>query len=286
MWTKVFPKYLMGRVNDNLNYYRFNVDCKDKHDEQVLKYDCGVYFVFSSKTKTLSIKTKLHFNYKALITCEFQILGKLNGEWELLNSVTHNPKAISDECVVFSYDLFGYDYEEFQVCFPAQGRVEDYLWIETDNEPTFKTLPLTAILLGSSVAQDSNDTSHGNICCYAYRKLNINIATLGISWTSSLTCRELLDKLKNIDTKIIVMDLYHVDEESFKQFVKEFPNAYYPIINSICRQDVMYLCKKFPNVIDEIHIDGNCRYDQVHLNNCGSQKYLEELESRGILERN
>lgn len=284
MWSKVFPKYLMGRIpRDSKDYYRLQLECEDKHVEQVLKYDCGVYFVFSCKTSKLSIKSKIHFNYKALITCEFQILGKLNGTWELLNVVTHHPKAISDDCVVFSYNLFGHEYEEFQVCFPAQGRVEDYLWIETDNEPIFKTLPLSVLLLGSSVAQDSNDTSHGNICCYAYRNYNINIATVGISWKSSLTCKELLSKLKTLDAKIVVMDLYHVDDDSFINFTKEFPNAYYPIINSICREDVIHLCDKFKDVLDVVHIDGNCRYDEVHLNNCGSQFYLQELKKRNII---
>ena len=171
------------------------------------------------------------------------------------------------------------------MCLPVQGRVDDYLWIETDTEPIFKILPLQVVLLGSSVAQDSNCISHGNICCCAYRKFNVNIATVGISWKSSLTCPELLNKLKDMSVKIAVMDLHHVDEQAFVNFNKQFPKAYYPVIDNYFRQDVIELCNKFNKIIDPVHINGDGRYDQVHLNSYGSQMYIEELQNRNIIER-
>ena len=275
----------MGKLDPtDGTYHRVSIICEDKHVESTLKYDCGVYFVFSCKTSILKIKTKIHFRYKSLITSELQVLGKINENWELINKVTHNSLTNSDTCVVFSYDLLGYDYEEFQVCLPVQGRVDDYLWIETDTEPVFKVLPLSVVLLGSSVAQDSNCISHGNICCCAYRKYNVNIATVGISWKSSLTCLELLEKLKMMPVKIVVMDLHHVDDISFNNFVKMFPKAYYPVIENYFRQDVLDLCDKYNKIIEPVHINGDGRYDQVHLNSYGSQIYIEELQKRNIIE--
>ncbi len=292
MWTKVFPKYLMGRIPEETSYHRLPLDCENKHYEAVLRYDCGVFFVFSCKTKKLRIKTKVHFKWPTVsartnkkISSEIQLLGKLNGRWELLNKVTHKGWPEPDKCVVTEYDLFNLDYEEFQVCLPAQGRIDEYLWIETDEIPVFKTLDLTAVFLGSSVSQDNNDMTQSNICCYIYRTLGINTATVGISTYHSFHCPELLAKLKTLNpkTKLIVMDLYHATPEQLIAFKKQFTtNTYYLIINSICRQDVIQLLNKF-KWLDSIHIDGNGRFDEVHLNAYGTTVYVNELIRKGIL---
>lgn len=292
MWTKVFPKYLMGRIPEETSYHRLPLDCENKHYEAVLRYDCGVFFVFKCKTSHIRIKTKIHFTWPTKsarsnrkIMSEIQLLGKLNGSWELLNKVTHNGWPEPDKCVVTDYDLFGLDYEEFQICLPAQGRIDEYLWIETDTCPEFKALNLTAVFLGSSVAQDNNDLSQSNLCCYLYRKLGINTATLGISTYHSFQCPELLTKLKALpaDTKIIVMDLYHVKPEELIKFKKEFTkNVYYVIINSICRQDVIDFIKN-NKWLDVVHIDGNGRFDEVHLNAYGTTVYADALIKKGIL---
>lgn len=158
--------------------------------------------------------------------------------------------------------------------------------METDNEPEFKKLPLTGILMGSSVSQDNNSSSHMNICCYAYRKLNINIATVGISTYHTLNCKELLKKLldMNDSIKLIMMDVYHIDNEILNNFKNDFKNKllYFPVINSICREDVKTICNN-DKTLDVIHIDGNGRYDEVHLNDYGTAIYLEKLIKKGIL---
>lgn len=287
MWTKVLPEYLMGRIDDSIpSYHRLDLKSADDKYTARLKYDCGVFFCFSCKTKSIRLKTKIHYNGSfRKIAAEFEVLGKLNGSWELLNKVTPKTKAASDRCAVLYFDLFGNEYDEFQVCFPAQGRVEDYLWIETDSTPIFKKLPLKAILLGSSVSQTNNASSHGSICCAAYRLFNVNIASVGISVYHSLLCPELMEKLKSYYKKvnIVVMDVYHINNDILNAFKKLFKdNVYYPVINSICRKDVIDICKNDKD-LDIIHIDGNGRYDEVHLNDYGVIKYLEELNNRGII---
>lgn len=292
MWTKVFPEYLMGRISEKTSYHRLPLNCENKHYEAILRYDCGVFFVFKCKTSHIKIKTKIHFTWPTKsarsnkkIMSEIQVLGKLDGKWELLNKVTHSGWPEPDKCVVTDYDLFGLDYGEFQICLPAQGRVDEYLWIETDEEPTFKILDLKAVFLGSSVSQDNNDLTQSNLCCYLYRKLGINTATLGISTYHSFHCPELLEQLKSLvpNTKIIVMDLYHVKREELLKFKDEFKqNVYYLIINSICRQDVINLINEF-KWLDVIHIDGNGRFDEVHLNAYGTTIYANALIEKGIL---
>lgn len=296
MWTKVFPEYLMGKVDLNDGtYWRCNLICENKQQESIIKYDCGVFFAFKCQTKTLKIKTHVHFNTKFNYNAgggagvrtrgDLQILGKVNNSWELLNEVTPKNHIMPNQCSVVEYNLFGLNYDEFQVCLPVQGRIDGYLWIETDNKPEFIIKPLSAIFLGSSVAQDSNDTTHGNICCSLYRKLGINTATLGVSRTHTLTCPELLKMLKektNDQIKIIMMDMYHVSKDVLLQFKAEFKNVIYAPINSICREDVKKLTEEFPE-IEFIHIDGNGRWDEVHLNCYGTQMYINELRKREIL---
>lgn len=288
MWTVVPPEYLMGRIEDNENsYHRLDINCLDKDYEARLKYSCGTYFVFSCTTHYLRIKTKIH--YKPItdnkkVAAEIQVLRKVTDDWEILNSYG-KIQTISDQEVIFSFSLSG-ESGEFQICLPAQGRVDDYLLIETETEPIFKKLPLKAVLLGSSVAQDNNSSSHMNICCYTYRKLGIHIATVGISHHNTITCPEVLDKLLKLDNNIqlILMDLLNVNADDLRKFKEQFKDKplHYLVINSKCKAIVVKLLEDNRD-IDRIDISADGHYDRTHLNDYGTVLYLDELDKKKII---
>ena len=290
MWTKVPPECLMGRIiNDPNSYHRIDLTESDEDYQKRASYDCGVYFVFSCNTPFLYIKTKVHYKPSTdnrKVATGIQILGKVDGVWELINNTPRINNVLCDRETIIYYTLPQHKYTEFQICFPAQGRIEEYFMIKTAEEPIFKTLPLEAVVLGSSVAQDNNSSSHMNLCCYAYRKLGINMATLGISHHNVLKCQEALERALMLDqnVKFILMDVNNVLEEELTNFKEMFRDRklYSLVIANKCKESVTNLLAAHPE-IDTIDIDADGRYDQTHLNDYGTVLYMNELLRKGIL---
>ena len=291
MWTKVKPEYLMGRIiDDTTTYHRLVLLYSDADYSARAKYDCGVYFVFSCKTSKLNIKTKVHYkpttdNRK--VAGEIQVLGKIENDdyWELLNITYRYPKALADKETILSF-ILPHRYSEFQVCLPAQGRIDDVLDIETDTEPIFYKLPLKAVFLGSSVAQDNNSSSHMNLCCYLYRKLGINVATVGISHHNTITCPEVLEKLLLLpqETKFIVMDLINLTAEDLDNFRQLFTDRHlhFLVVNCRCKYEVVNLLTNNKD-IEVIDINADGHYDRIHLNDYGTVLYCEALQNKKLL---
>lgn len=295
MVTRLDPKYLMGRVRDFNNYDRFNLPTKtNPHHSAILKFDCGVFFAFKCNTKTLKISYKPHFGKVNFIIskklqAEMICMGKCKNEWRVLN-IPHQflkyEDFEKDQEIRLDIHLKGIHYDEFQVCLPACGRVND-VFIETDEEIQFIKKPNNVIFLGSSVAQDCNVASHTNYCCMAYRKYGINIATLAISSYNSLLCPELMKYLtlpffKN--KTIVLMDNIHTTVKDFENMKKILPNTKICMVGNDTRDEVKELLKSHPEISNDIiRLDGNCRNDDVHLNPIGSELYLNKLREKNII---
>ena len=125
-----------------------------------------------------------------------------------------------------------------------------------------------------------------NLCCYAYRKLSINIATMGISHHNVLTCPEALQKMLDLDKDVtfILMDIASVTEEDLKNFMNIFKDKkwYSLIITNKDNNYVNNLLSTHPE-LNTIDIDADGRYDKKHLNDYGTVLYLEELIRRKVL---
>ena len=50
MITKVNPKFLMGKVMPDDTFFRVNQKSEMPYHDRVLKYGCGLYFVFKTES--------------------------------------------------------------------------------------------------------------------------------------------------------------------------------------------------------------------------------------------
>lgn len=65
-WYAVPPSCLYGRIDNSLrNFHRVdlkNVSADEEHMAKIMKYAPGVSFVFTTKSKKLTLKYKAHYN--------------------------------------------------------------------------------------------------------------------------------------------------------------------------------------------------------------------------------
>lgn len=285
---------VMGRIENSNNYNRLNITLPNKHAEAVLRYNCGLFVVFKSKSSILKVRYTVYtypstFNVSQKIKNEVELMGKGKDGWELLNEVTPlgNPIDIindgrgKDRNFEITFKMHE-EYEEFQLCFPALGRIQK-IEIESDDKIEYVVKPLKYIFLGSSVAQDSNDTTHGNLCCYLYRKFGINTATVGISGHNTINFKEMIEKLKSYNSnQLIFMDNIQSNND---EYLYAYNNLHFiPIVinNKSNRLQYNILKKSFPEIV-EAYISGDGRFDEVHLNALGTKEYVDILKNNIII---
>lgn len=285
---------VMGRIESANNYNRLNINLPNKHAEAVLRYNCGLFVVFKTKTTKLNVKYTVYtypstFNVSQKIKNEVEVMGYIKNRWELLNRVTplDNPEDIKNDGKghnrEFEIDFDIHEsYEKYQLCFPALGRIQK-ISIETDENVEYITEPIKYIFLGSSVAQDSNDTSHGNLCCYLYRRFGINTATVGISGHNTINFKEMIDRLSKFDSnKLIFMDNIQSSIDEYEYAFDRLKFTPIVVNNYSKRLQYIELKRKHPEII-EAYISGDGRFDEVHFNALGTKEYIDTLTKYKIL---
>lgn len=283
---------VMGRIETANNYNRLNIELYDKHAQGVLRYNCGLFVVFKSKSKKIKVKYTVYaysstFNITQKLKNEVELLGKCNGEWELLNEITPfgNPVDVvkdgkgHDRIFELTYNVEN-PYDEYQLCFPSLGRIQRII-IESSDRVEYIKKPLKYIFMGSSVAQVSNDTSHGNICCYLYRHYGINTATVGISGHNTLNFKEMIDRLKSFKSnQLILMDNVRTSLEEYEYAYDQL--HFISMVVDVKREPFIELKKSHPEIC-VAHITGDGRFDISHLNDLGTKEYVDMMKNNNLL---
>ena len=58
---------VMGRIETANNYNRLNIELSDKHAQGVLRYNCGLFAVFKSKSKKIKVKYLINILLKTQV---------------------------------------------------------------------------------------------------------------------------------------------------------------------------------------------------------------------------
>lgn len=293
MITKIPYNILMGKaINDN-SYYRYILNSDNEHHNKLLEYDAGVFFCFKTKSKNLKINYECYFlpnrfadSMPKWIGWQCNVLGKLNNNWYYINEEKLNTLILSNtpnNIQTLSINTkIKKDYEEYQVCFPVRGKICN-IEIESDEPIEFVYKNNSIIFLGSSISCDFNTSTHMNLCCYLYRKYNINTATLGISQYHSILSDKLVSNLEKLNDKtFIVMDLEHVPLDNYKKHEKFMKTCKYLVIDPI-QFNFAKNIKKYNSDIELITLYCEHLNDGRHLNDFGTIYYAKLLKSKNLI---
>ena len=280
-----------GRIENSNDYNRLNISTDNKQIDSILKYNCGLFTIFSTTTNKLRISYSVHFSPEVFhiskkIKSELMLMGKYNDTWVLFNPVEMklSKDVKSDTLMSIEFDLNGLMMSEFQLCFPSLGVIKS-LYIESDNDIIFKKpTDIKYVFLGSSIAQDCYTGSNSNIITSIYRKYGYNCSTMGCSMYNTIKIPDLLSKLVGHKYIIVVMDNFFTTLSDWDKFVNMFPDSNRYIIDNIVDGRNFYTdLKKNRSNFKEVHIPGEGRYDEIHIKCLGSYLYIKHIEEEGVL---
>lgn len=179
------------------------------------------------------------------------------------------------------FDISRVKADTFQICLPSQGKILD-LEVDCDNNIEQIYKPVKIAIAGSSIAAGSADSPAHSLPAMAYRKYGINIANCGISGDHTFNCIELMQILKQLKIKVVVMDLLHISEKTFLKYYTDKQFIYY-IVTPVAVQYERFNVLKYINDNSIAHISGEGHLDITHLNSSGISYYLKQLNKRGII---
>lgn len=285
--TKVDPKYLMGKAKSDGTFYRINQKSENPHHDKILRFGCGLYFVFKTESKSFNIKYKCHFSdnlqnhirftKKNFVECSVMGFDQKSNEWYYLNTLNaFGPLDGKSDGMFYTELKICQNYDKYQVCLPENGVSYDFI-IESEKPIEFEYKKNEVILIGSSIAQFCNDCNQMNLCAYMYRTYGVNVATLGISNYHTFHNKKIIEFLKTqSDKKLIVVDLEHVHYDEYTYAKNNLNKLNFIVIDSI----VTNTCKQLKKVNSEIKSfqpPGSWMYDARHLNDYGIVEYSKKI---------
>lgn len=282
MITKVNPKFLMGKVMPDDTFFRVNQKSEMPYHDRVLKYGCGLYFVFKTESTNIKIRYKCHFadhpvrfSKKHMVECSVMGYDKTLGEWYYMNTLNGFKPTNGKSDTVFEVDFaVTRQFDKYQVCLPENGISYDYE-IESDKPIEYEYTNNSIILVGSSVAQFCNDCNHMNLCAYMYRQYGLNVATVGISSCHTFQNLVLMNFLKQQKDKMfLVVDVEHVNYSEYDKFGDFIKTMEFLVIDNLVTRTCKLLKKVHPEIIS-FQPPGNWMYDEKHMNDHGVVEYAK-----------